>query len=1676
MNKVSRTILKVFLWIIASLVMLVILIAVALTIPAVQNLVKNKAISYLKKKTDTEISLERLKISFPTGLELDNFFIADKKKDTLLYADKLAVQLDMIGLLKSRVTINEIGLHNVYGNVYRLNPDTSFNYQFLVDAFVSADQNPEPTPQDSSAPLKLELDKILFENIRLKYKDDVSGNDAGLSLGKLSAKVDKFDLDQMHYVLNKLELNNTQLHYFQNKPLTVLQQKADEAIDEVEEESGGKLPFIEVGNFSFNDINLNYDDRLSDMRALAILKTFHLKDLSIDLTNGSYRSIDGELSNSIIDFAYRPTPSNEAAIQAAADSTVESSFSLYLDKIILSNNKIKYDDLSAPQSQGLDFSHLNIVNLGISGQGIAIDSAGIRATVNGATLKDTSGFVLNDLRGKVIYDNEQILVENLLVKTPHTFIDNNSKLTYTSQDDLTKHPEKVNMNINFRNSVLGLADAWYFVPTLPAEYRNQRINLAATINGRLNNVNINKFQLSGLKNTNINIAGNIKGLPDIDRTFFNLNIAKFTTSKSDLNALLPNGSLPENIDLPNQIAANGKFAGSISNFNTNLNVNTDMGSARLNAAMGGSSKNPTYKANINLNKFNVGRLIKQPDVGTVNLSLDATGNGSSAENLNAIIKGTIYSAYYNQYNYQNIQLDGRYAKQILQLQANSADTNINFEVAANVNMGGKYPSLKGTVDLKRVDLEKLHFTDTEMKVAGLANVDFATIDPDYLNGSASVSSLQLAMNDRVINVDTIALNASSTDSANSLQLTSDIISADLNGKYQLTQIGQAFINQISRYYAFAPTKKIPDQSMRFNVVVHDSKFLQELVPSVQTFATSSFSGFLNTRADSILIKANFPHIVYDSFDIKNIALNINNYDSAKLAYNFDIKSFESPIIKLYNSAINGAAANDTLGINVFLRDSKNLDKYMIGGNFKADNETYQFSLDPQKLLLNYDKWQVAQDNLIQYGKGGVYIRDFAINNNGQSLSINSASATANAPLKAEFKNFMLETLTRYAEQDTSLIGGTLNGTVDVKDIEETPQIEANLTINQLRYQKDLLGDITILADNYTKDAYKVDVSLTGVHDAHVNGYYYTNDDGSLDMAIDLNRFDLKYIESLSSGQVKDGSGIVSGKLTAKGPLSAPKILGNVHFKDAGLKIAQLNSSFKLNDETIAFVNTGIQFNNFTVRDSANQAFTLNGMVKTTDYSNFGFDLKLRANNFMALNSTSKENELFYGRVFLTLNADIGGDLNKPEVTGSLRVNEDTRFFFAIPDDDPGVVSQEGVVEFVDMDAPPNNGREALNVDSLTKSPLKGFNVSLDLITEKEAEITIVVDPAAGDALLVKGEAELNLTMDPSGNIAMTGRYLISDGSYNLSIGGIAKRKFLLQQGSYIQWTGAPTEANVDLTAVYNVNTSALDLIASDIQGEDQSTQTTYRQKLPFIVYLRMTDQLLKPTINFEITLPENEKNAFGGIVNARLMQVNSNPSELNKQVFALLALNRFVSENPFESLAGGVSPEMLARQSVSRLLTQQLNNLAADLIKGVDVSFDLTSQDDYSTGTQETRTDLNVALSKSLFNDRLTITVGSDFALEGAKTENNKGTNLAGNVNIEYALSRDGRYRLRAYRRNQSTLVVEGQIIETGLGFLMVVDYNRFKEIFRSLKSEERLRKEREARRQQRQQQSTSQP
>jgi hypothetical protein len=354
-----------------------------------------------------------------------------------------------------------------------------------------------------------------------------------------------------------------------------------------------------------------------------------------------------------------------------------------------------------------------------------------------------------------------------------------------------------------------------------------------------------------------------------------------------------------------------------------------------------------------------------------------------------------------------------------------------------------------------------------------------------------------------------------------------------------------------------------------------------------------------------------------------------------------------------------------------------------------------------------------------------------------------------------------------------------------------------------------------------------------------------------------------------------------------------------------------------------------------------------------------------------------------------------------------------------------------------------------------------MDISVNIEINKQAELTLIIDEGNGDFLRMKGTGQLTGGIDPSGKTTLTGSYEMEEGVYQISM-NFLQRKFQIQKGSKIVWLGEPTNANINLTAVYVTKTAPLTLVEDQIAVQNLNM---YKQKLPFNVQLILTGELMKPDIKFDLTLPDEQSLRVDATVienvNTRLLQLKSEPSELNKQVFALLLLNRFVSENPFASSGGGggFNAGSMARQSVSKLLTEQLNDLAADLISGVDLNFDVASTEDYTTGKMKNRTDLNISLSKQLLNDRLRITVGSNFELEGPQPTNQRQNNLAGNVAVDYMLSKDGRYMLRAYRKNEYEGILDGYIVETGLNFILSFDYQHFHDLFKAKPKIEKRRR-----------------
>jgi hypothetical protein len=378
--------------------------------------------------------------------------------------------------------------------------------------------------------------------------------------------------------------------------------------------------------------------------------------------------------------------------------------------------------------------------------------------------------------------------------------------------------------------------------------------------------------------------------------------------------------------------------------------------------------------------------------------------------------------------------------------------------------------------------------------------------------------------------------------------------------------------------------------------------------------------------------------------------------------------------------------------------------------------------------------------------------------------------------------------------------------------------------------------------------------------------------------------------------------------------------------------------------------------------------------------------------------------------------------------------------YVVPQDEAGIMEQKGIVVFVDKDQVNDPFMKSIDPADTVKAGFTGMDLTANIEVTDEEKFNVIIDPVTGDKLSIRGNSTLTLRMDPTGDMQLTGRYDITEGSYDLSFAKFVKRNFTIGKGSSIVWTGDPLNGQMDIRAIYTVETAPVDLVANV-----EEDLTPYKKEVPFQVYLLLKGELLFPEIRFQLDMEEEDRNEFGGNVYAKLQDINQHESDLNKQVFALLILKRFISDNPFESEAGGDLGGS-ARKSVSNLLSEQLNKLSSN-VKGIELSFDLESYEDYTRGGKA-QTDLELGLSKSLMNDRLVVKVSGNVNIEGETESQSSLTDFIGDLALEYKLTEDGRFRVTGFR-NSNYDMIDGDLIETGAGLIYIKDYDSFKELFK---------------------------
>jgi hypothetical protein len=1655
---------KIVLYIVGGLLLLVLLVAGWLMTPSGKGFVRDKAVTFLRNKLKTEVYVGSLDYRLPKMVELKDVLLKDQRNDTLLAVGTLRVEMAMLKLLSNKVEVNKIELSGGVVDIYRIAPDTNFNFTYITKAFAAPpDPNAQDAPTDSSGQLQLDVNELALNNIRVTFDDYTAGNRFAINVDTLYAGINKVDPYNMDFGLNKLYANNVTSTFVVDT--SYLEEMVD--IDSV-----AVMPKIAAGELDLNNISFSFTDIYDDFHFSTSIKRLVGHPKTIDLNNEYIAVNDLLLEQSRVKVLMGSN--NRSVTTYVADTSAAPKWRIIANSIKLNGVDVAYDDQNKPvQSAGINYSHLNIQNLVLDAKEVWYTTDTIAATINHLSATERSGLNLQKLSTTFAYYPQGLYLRNLYVQTDKTLLRDFAELKYPSVEAFTKAPQQVEMKVNIDRSVVGIKDILLFAPQLRNQplfrkFGNDRLNLSASVTGRMNALRIAKLQASGLGNTVVDLNGRVNGLPDANKLNYDLNIRRVSSNKALIASLLP-ATVLRQINPPNTFTISGKLAGNTTTYNTDLLAATSDGNAKIKGTLSMARKGgEKYDMAIRMDKLNIGKIIRKDSLlGRITANVTVKGQGFNPKYMNAMLKGDIVSAGFMGYNYNSIHFNGNIANQQADLDLVSNDPNLAITLDGHASFKNKYPAIVAKLVIDSSDLQALKLSKDEMRIRGVIDANIEELNPDYPRGSVVLNRPTIVYKGERYYLDSMYVTSQpNADSGNYIVINTDAVQAVISGHTPLSQIGNIVQSHIERHYATGKVsipKSVPaNYDLAVKATIVDRPLLHVLLPGLQSMDTLKLQAGLTPG--TMFLDANTPRVVYNDMYLYNANARVRGADSA-LTFGVTLDRFTQNNLEFWYSSINGNVQRQTINARAVIADSSRNERFSLGAAYRLTNDSQYVSVQTP-LRLNYKDWAVSTPNAIMIGKDGLYVQNFRISNGGESIAINSENPSFSAPMTIAINDFLIANITEIISKDTLLANGVLNSNLRVQNLMKQPMISGTLGINNLSVLGDTVGNLAadITEASASKAQARVTINGRG-NDVALTGYYYpvAVNGNNFDLDLNINAINVRSMEGVAMHQIRNSSGYVRGKVKITGTIAAPKVVGELRTDSLTTTIAALGTAFKMPAEKIRVTQDGLEFQNFRLIDENGNAGTIDGKIITSDFKNMQLALRFDARNFQVVNSTAKDNELFYGKLLISSNLRINGTPAAPIVDGNLTIHDTSKFSIVIPKDEAQIQERDGIVEFVDMRDTNRNKVLVTNVDTVRRFAFRsGADVNVNLTLQKNAEFNIVIDEGTGDFLSIRGEANLNTNVLPDGTVALTGKYELQQGYYELNYNFI-KRRFEIQSGSTITFTGDPLNSIVDITAVYTANIPPYDLVEKQVT--DPAQLVYYKQRIPFQVKLKLTGEIMKPEIAFDVTLPENKalgvSTDVASLVQAKLSQIRNNPSELNKQVFAVLILNRFVSDNPFES-GTGTDAEFIARQSVSRFISEQLNEFAKDLISGVDLTLDLQTSEDYTTGQKRNRTDLNLAASKRLLNDRLTLTVGNNFELEGQNQNRNQNTALIPtNLSADYQLTRDGRYVARLYRKNDNTDILEGYVVETGASFIVTMEYNRFRNLF--INRRRQLQKMREA-------------
>jgi hypothetical protein len=1605
-----------------------------------QSIIVDTFVDYVEDKTKTKVAVDRLFVTFGGDIQLEGLYLEDKKGDTLVYSKLVEANIPLWATISGKaVGVDAVNWQTLRANITRSDTVSGYNFQFLVDAFAPAD-TVKVAANSTSAPLDVIIRSLKMQDFDVVFDDKVAGIDSRFKFGLLETRLKTTDVASMYFKASSIHLSDAKVKFIQT-PINIDTTTTDTV-----------LPKLVIDALSIKNTTAYYESQPNQLSTNLIVKDFYAKIPNINLTDSSFnfdvlRLKDSEIIVETKTNSNNDTTANltkEDAIFKWPDITVEAA------NIDLKNNAFTYSaNGEKPQLSQFNPNAISLQHINFQIQDVALKDELAGFNLKEFSFNSTSGYHLKELAMQFKASNTKMAFNGLRFQLNENGINGDGTLNYPSLNSLKEQPEQVGVELNLPNFNLSLKELFKFQPKLkdnPYQKTLSQRQFSGNIkaSGTLANMALRNLKLNWGNTTRVLARGNLQHLTQPEQLKFNMMNIDAQTNRNDIIQFVKEEDL--GISLPEKIALQGSVAGNTQNLVADATVITTQGTASISGNVK-TTNTIAFDAELNVKQYNLKALLNNPQLGNLSLTLAASGSGSNINNLNAVLDVNISELGLQNYAITNLDIAGNIKSGEGKISSKYKDENINLGLEALVVLDSVAPRVSANMDVIGANLQALGVMQRNVKTGMNIRADFKGNTSSY-NAEVQVEDGVVVYDNKTYLLGALSAQANVQQDTTSILVANKMLDLVLQSNTDPQTFSNAIKNHVSSYFTRA-NRTLDTLSKPVNLIlegkISQSQLLNDVfLVNVKDLDTIDISLNFNEKARRLKANVTAPHVNYSGNELDSIAFSLNS-NKDDFNFNLGFKNITAGPLDIPKTIITGNQNNNELSLR-FLGYHNGERLMNVNTKITGNSERLMLKVNTDSLILNAHKWTIPKTNEIILTAQNLAFTDFAISKDNQSIAITDKFKNINQNHVAlDFKNFKISEIFNYLNPEAQIAMGRLDGNFILENPFAETGILANLNITDFKALNTDLGMLSLNGNSLAANNYAFNVGIKGgaVNLDLVGDYIAGKDDAELDLNLNINEFKIQALNTLALGEIKNGKGSASGKFKLKGSTKAPQYQGNITFNNAEFNVSKLNTPFKFKNETLQVNNKGVFMDNFTVRDINNNAMVISGDIRTENFLNPTFNLNLKATNFKLLNATEADNENFYGKASFSTKSKLTGDLRIPKLNADLVVSPDTDVVYVMPSAVANVEERDGVVTFVNRENP----NAILTQTEPQTATIKGFDIKALLKTSKEALVTIIIDKETGDNFKVRGDGDFNFAMKPNGRLSLSGVYEIADGHYELNLYNLVNRKFDIAKGSRVVWSGDPFDAKLDVRAIYKLETSASSLMASITAGADPSVKNKYRQVLPFLVYLNIDGELLQPQISFNLDMPEEEQGAIGGQVFGRVQQVNSQETELNRQVFSLLVLNRFYPNPGSDGSAGGIAS--IARDNLNDAVSGQLNAFSDKILgkSGVELDFGLDSFTDYQGSAIQERTQLDIAAQKKLFNDRLIVRVGSEVDIQG-RSAAGEATPIIGNVSLEYILSEDGRYRLKGFRRSEFENVIDGQTIVSGIGLIFTQEFNKFSELW----------------------------